>query len=63
MLSRSYFGSTGIAFSFGRVPLGDTDFSLEYYSFDDTVDDVNMTDFALTTFEMETRVNIYFETN
>lgn len=56
MLSRSYFGPTGIRLSFGRVPLGDTDFCLSYYSYDDTVDDVNMTNFALPTFETETRV-------
>lgn len=50
--------------TFGRVPLGPSDFSLTYYSYDDTVGDVNMTNFALTTFETETRVrNIITVTN
>lgn len=42
--------------TFGRVPIGNSDFSLSYYSYDDTADDVNMTNFAFTTFETETRV-------
>lgn len=42
--------------TFGRVPIGNSDFSVSYYSYDDTADDVNMTNFAFTTFETETRV-------
>lgn len=49
--------------TFGRVPIGNSDFSLSYYSYDDTADDVNMTNFAFTTFETETRVRIIPLTN
>ncbi|CAG9763952.1 unnamed protein product [Ceutorhynchus assimilis] len=46
LLLESYFGSTGIGYSVGRVPIGGTDFSLKGYSYCDKQDD-SLDSFAL----------------
>lgn len=54
---RSFYGKTGIELTYGRVPIGPSDFSLNYYSYDDTVDDIDMTFFNLTDFDFTTKVS------
>lgn len=39
---RSFYGKTGIELTYGRVPIGPSDFSLNYYSYYDMVDDIDM---------------------
>lgn len=46
-LFRSYFGSDGIEYGIGRIPLGGTDFSTYAYTYDDIPGDVNLTHFSL----------------
>lgn len=43
----SYFGIEGIGYTLARVPIAASDFSLSYYSYDDTPDDFNLINFAL----------------
>lgn len=35
-LLKSYFSSDGIEYNMGRVPIGSTDFSTHYYTYDDS---------------------------
>uniref|UniRef100_A0A7E4UUW6 Glucosylceramidase n=1 Tax=Panagrellus redivivus TaxID=6233 RepID=A0A7E4UUW6_PANRE len=44
----AYFGSSGIGYSLGRVPIASTDFSTHPYSYNDHDGDFNMDNFALT---------------
>ncbi|XP_043464729.1 lysosomal acid glucosylceramidase-like isoform X2 [Leptopilina heterotoma] len=46
-LIHSYFGEKGSRYSFGRVPIGGTDFSTRKYTLDDVNDDVTLKHFAL----------------
>ncbi|XP_023311387.1 putative glucosylceramidase 3 isoform X3 [Anoplophora glabripennis] len=46
-LIESYFGSSGIAYSLCRVPIGGTDFSTRGYSYDDVEGDDTLEHFAL----------------
>jgi glucosylceramidase len=39
------FGRTGLGYSVGRLPINSCDFSVRSYSFDDTEDDFDLTDF------------------
>ena len=44
----SYFDPSGIEYGVLRVPLAGVDFSLRPYSYDDTINDLNLTKFALS---------------
>jgi len=46
-LLHSYFGSTGIEYTTGRVPMASTDFSTRIYSYDDHVRDMQLENFSL----------------
>lgn len=48
VLLNDYFGEDGIDYSFGRVPIGGTDFSTRPYTYDDYPEnDVNLSNFTL----------------
>ncbi|XP_067003780.2 lysosomal acid glucosylceramidase [Anabrus simplex] len=47
-LLRSYFSEDGIEYSMGRVPIAGADFSTHTYTYDDVVNDTNLTHFNLT---------------
>ena len=42
-LIEMYFGPTGLQYNMGRLTIGSCDFSLEYYNYDDTKGDTNLT--------------------
>nr|CAD7402012.1 unnamed protein product [Timema poppensis] len=46
-LLQTYFGEGGSQYLYLRVPIGASDFSLEYYTYDDVDGDVNWNNFAL----------------
>lgn len=46
-LIRSYFGTEGIEYTIGRVPMASCDFSTHQYSYDDVDGDYQLTHFAL----------------
>lgn len=46
-LLQSYFGTEGLAYNFGRVPIAGSDFSTRTYSYDDSQADYNLTDWSL----------------
>ena len=43
----SYFGSDGIKYNLGRVPIAGTDFSIRGYSYDDVDGDIDLKHFNL----------------
>jgi O-glycosyl hydrolase len=43
-----YFGDDGIGYTFIRIPMGGTDFSTHYYTYDDVTDDTSLSHFNLT---------------
>lgn len=47
IISRSYFGTEGIGYTFVRIPIAGTDFSTRPYTYDDTPDDITLSDFKL----------------
>ncbi|KAH3869575.1 lysosomal acid glucosylceramidase-like [Dreissena polymorpha] len=47
-LLNSYFSSTGIGYTVGRVPMASCDFSKQIYSYDDTDGDLSLDKFSLT---------------
>lgn len=53
---RSFYGKIGIELTYGRVPIGLSNFSLNYYSYNDMVDDIYMKFFNLTNFDFTTKV-------
>lgn len=44
---KSLFGKTGVNFSLGRTPVGCSDYSLGYYSYNDVRDDYEMRNFSI----------------
>ncbi|XP_011645801.1 glucosylceramidase-like isoform X2 [Pogonomyrmex barbatus] len=46
-LLESYFGSTGIGYTFTRIPIAGTDFSTRPYTYDDVPDDITLSHFSL----------------
>ena len=46
-LLQSYFSSQGIEYNIGRIPMASCDFSTRVYSYDDFVNDTNLTKFSL----------------
>lgn len=54
---RSYFSDEGNDYSLCRVPVGCSDFSLRFYSYDDdTLGDANLTKFNLTKEDFDYKV-------
>ncbi|XP_043524013.1 lysosomal acid glucosylceramidase-like [Frieseomelitta varia] len=48
-LMRTYYHpKTGSRYTLGRIPIGSSDFSLRHYTYDDTPNDVQLNNFALT---------------
>ena len=47
-LIKMYFGPTGLQYNMGRLTIGSCDFSLEYYNYDDTKGDTNLTHFNIS---------------
>ena len=47
-LIEMYFGPTGLQYNMGRLTIGSCDFSLEYYNYDDTKGDTNLTHFNIS---------------
>ncbi|KAG2506933.1 hypothetical protein BBO99_00009222 [Phytophthora kernoviae] len=43
----AYYSTDGIQYTTGRIPISSTDFSTSIYSYDDTVDDFDMSDFSI----------------
>lgn len=52
----AYYGSDGIGYSTGRVPMGSTDFSTASYNYCDTEDDFSLDSFALA--DIDTKLKI-----
>jgi glucosylceramidase len=46
-LLEAYFGSTGIGYTFVRIPIAGTDFSTRPYTYDDVPDDITLSHFHL----------------
>lgn len=46
-LLESYFGPTGIGYTYCRIPIAGTDFSTRPYTYDDVLDDVSLSNFNL----------------
>lgn len=57
-LMESYFADNGIEFSMSRVPIGGADFSPNFYTLDDHVDDMQLKYFALHQEDLNHKVNI-----
>ncbi|XP_012528783.1 lysosomal acid glucosylceramidase isoform X2 [Monomorium pharaonis] len=47
LLLESYYGSTGIGYTFARIPIAGTDFSTRPYTYDDILDDITLSHFKL----------------
>lgn len=47
ILLQSYFGSTGIGYTFARIPIAGTDFSTRPYTYDDVPGDITLSQFKL----------------
>lgn len=47
LLLESYFGQEGNRYNLGRVPIGCTDFSVRFYTYDDVVNDTTLEHFQL----------------
>ena len=52
----SYFSINGIEYSFGRVPIAGTDYSVRPYTYNDIANDKNLTHFALQKEDYEWKV-------
>ncbi|XP_029161310.1 lysosomal acid glucosylceramidase-like [Nylanderia fulva] len=46
-LLESYYGKTGIGYTYCRIPIAGTDFSTRAYTYDDVSDDVTLSNFSL----------------
>ena len=46
-IMNALFADTGCAFNFGRMPIGASDYALDYYSLDDEAGDMNLDHFSL----------------
>lgn len=46
-LLESYYGSTGIGYTFARIPIAGTDFSTRPYTYDDVAGDITLSHFKL----------------
>jgi glucosylceramidase len=58
-LLASYFGPNGLQYSFGRVPIGGSDFSTRAYSYDDSHQpDLNLTHWALADEDLNYKIPI-----
>ena len=55
-LIASYFSANGIEYSFGRVPVAGTDYSVRPYTYNDFPDDFNLTHFSLQREDYEWKV-------
>lgn len=42
-----YYSSNGLDYTVGRIPIGGSDFSVRKYTYDDQIDDFNLTSFRL----------------
>ncbi len=57
-LVKDYYGSEGLMYTMGRIPVGGTDFSVKGYSYDDTPNDESLNNFKLQ--EADTKYKIPF---
>lgn len=64
-LMDGYYGKNGIEYNMGRVPVAATDYSAHYYTYDDNVDDKQLTKYALAKEDLELKVKclIYYYFN
>ncbi|XP_069690290.1 lysosomal acid glucosylceramidase-like [Periplaneta americana] len=64
-LLRQYFGDEGIGYTLIRVPMGGTDCSTHFYTYDDIANDTNLVHFNLTNEDLKFKlINIgCYETN
>src|SRR5699024_10153003 len=46
-LIKDYYGSDGLMYTMGRIPVGGTDFSVRPYTYDDVPNDESLSKFAL----------------
>ncbi|ETN75848.1 O-Glycosyl hydrolase family 30 [Necator americanus] len=56
-----YYGSSGLQYTIGRVPMASTDFSTHEYSYADTPGDFSLTNFSLTVEDYQYKV--YFHSD
>ncbi|KAK6051091.1 hypothetical protein COOONC_11403, partial [Cooperia oncophora] len=54
-----YYGSSGLQYTIGRVPIASTDFSTHEYSYADTPNDFSLKNFSLTIEDWEYKVQDY----
>jgi len=54
-----YYGPQGIGYKFVRTPIGGTDFSLRFYTYDDGTADVTLSRFKLAIEDCEYKVRSY----
>jgi len=55
-LVKDYFGSDGIEYSIGRIPIGGSDFSTRPYSYDDNINDEPLSKFALQSEDLDFKI-------
>ena len=55
-LIESYFGSNGIQYTMGRIPIASCDFSRHIYSYDDYPGDFNLTLFSLANEDLQHKI-------
>ncbi|XP_799203.3 lysosomal acid glucosylceramidase [Strongylocentrotus purpuratus] len=55
-LMKSYFSQDGIEYTLSRVPIGCTDLSTHYYSYDDHPGDFNLDNFSLATEDFKYKI-------
>jgi glucosylceramidase len=54
-----YYGPEGIGYTFVRTPIGGTDFSTRFYTYDDGTADVTLSRFKLAEEDYKYKVRIY----
>jgi glucosylceramidase len=59
-LINDYFSENGLEYSMARTPIGGSDFSTRVYTYDDVIDDKNLTHFALQKEDLEYKVGFFF---
>jgi glucosylceramidase len=57
---RQYFGDEGIGYTIIKIPMGGTDYSTHYYTYDDVANDTSLSHFNLTEEDLVYKVSNLF---
>lgn len=61
LLLETYFGEEGSRYNFGRVPIGCSDFSTRYYTYDDVENDTSLEHFQLANEDLQLKIPLIQE--